>query len=569
MKKLALSFLTLGFVLPLSVLPSKTSFEMANAEGEENKITLSCNDNLAEGSQYYASVSLSNYEEVSALSLQVYFNNDVVTINGTYNTLSSSEVSIYDSSVNDDNIAYSYIFKSIDTNVSHQLFNFYFTVKNGVTAGDYYFDVVVTEAYNSSLDDVEINISRKYFHVTNKTQLKSAYAYLSTSSSINKSIDDEFEFTYYINSYEPSSGEYIIAYDDQLFEFVSLTKLSFFDNMLCDYNASGVGQIHVTFAAINQATNQYLFKIKLRVIANVTTSSQITLTASELYDTEMNPMTFGASALTVNLTFDSSYVEHPKMETSYTLDTVNKEISLDITLEADSHLGAGDFILTFDKTIVTYVSYTKHFSPTSFTVNDKEQQLDQGRVKFSIISTTDIIDATDVITFVFSYNESSQIQHAVFNLSGSGLTDSLTAPIELDISGTEFDITATDFILRWSISYLYMEDESFIGNGTGRCLSEGLYVTAKRELLKLDEYSINNFTNNVNNKYTDELARYLAWASACGDISPFEGDDIIRLNGSTAINKNNVSLVVIIIAFATSILSLSFVCIMKAKRKAL
>ena len=115
MNKLALSLLTIGFALPLSVLPTKTSFEAAIAT-DENSISLSCDDNLVEGNQYYACTSLRNHEEISTLSLQIYFDEDVVAINSTYNSLSSSEMAIYDSSINDDNLSYSYIFKSNNLN---------------------------------------------------------------------------------------------------------------------------------------------------------------------------------------------------------------------------------------------------------------------------------------------------------------------------------------------------------------------------------------------------------------------------------------------------------------------
>ena len=530
MKKITLLLLAASLGAPFIITSNGSSFEMVKADSDQSEITLSCGGAFTEGETYTANVSLFAVEDINALSLQIHFDSSVLEATETTNYASAE---FYDHSIQKDSLAYSYIFNSIDLFNFIQLFSFSFRIQDGVIPGNYYFDVIVSDAYNNSLNPVEIKTYRTYFSVTSSSGdpsggggetppvVNSAYGFL-TCGEVTTSYNESFTFTYYLDSLEPSSGTFVITYDDQLFEFVSLTKLGFFDDMICDYNANTKGQIYVSFAAVSKAVDTSLFTIELKTIDNVSAGTSISLIANELYDSEMNPMSFGADSLSVNTQYVAPVINNPKMETTYSINTDDHLISLDITLEEQSHLGAGDFILKFDKEIVTYAGCTKHFSPTYFNVNDKSQQLEQGQVKFSILSTSDILKETHVITFAFSYNESSQIQNADFTLTGSGLTDALTNPIRLDISGVSVEVPATDFISIWANTYLYMGDAAFEGNGTGKCKSEGLYALAKQELLKLDNYSINSFRNNVDNRYTASLARYLAWATACHDDSPFE-----------------------------------------------
>ena len=547
-KSLLLVFALFALAMPFG----KGNFAMAKAEGE-NRVWLETNDSVVETNSYYASVYMNTHEELSTLSVEVHFNPDVVAVSSTYNSISTN---IYDSSIHEESVNYTYIFNDVELNSNQQLFYFYYQVVDGVTPGRYYFDIVISEAYNSSLESVEISTTRKYIDVSDKSTIKTSYAYINGSYSVSTSYNQEFTFSYYLDNSEPTSGAFVIRYDDTLFEFVSFTKLDFFSNMICDYNASAKGEILVTFAEVVADNNTNLFTIKLRTIKNADASTQISLLANELYDTDMNPMGFSASKLNVTVTYDPSFEEHPSISTSAAVDTANHQVVFTINLEENSHLGAGDFVFRFDKDVLTYVESTKLISPTFFNVNDKEAQLVQGQIKFSILSTSDIVAGGDILRVTFSYSDARNDRNSSVILTGSGLTDSLTNPIELDISGTDFVISGVDLVLIWIDSYMYMDDDSFVGEGTGRCTSEGLYETAKRELLKLDAESIEDFETNIGNKYTDALARYQAWARANHDSNPFEANyDFLSAPYSNLVLNQSGSMIVIYILVMTTIIT--------------
>ena len=122
----------------------------------------------------------------------------------------------------------------------------------------------------------------------------------------------------------------------------------------------------------------------------------------------------------------------------------------------------------------------------------------------------------------------------------------------------------------WAINYMKMDDPTFIGEGTGECLSSGLYVTAKAKLLEFDDIIQNTFINNTIGKYDAVLERYLAWARACGDETPFAGSGIVHnpLQPSVKVFGDN-KIIYIALAVVTSLASfgaLAFMLIRKSKK---
>lgn len=124
-----------------------------------------------------------------------------------------------------------------------------------------------------------------------------------------------------------------------------------------------------------------------------------------------------------------------------------------------------------------------------------------------------------------------------------------------------------DELDNWAINYMKMDDPSFIGEGTGQCLSSGLYVAAKNKLLEFDEVIRNTFVNNTIGKYDSVLNRYLAWATACGDQTPFAGSGIVSNSSrSSAIILNGNYYLIFITAMTLSSLTLVTALVLK-KRK--
>ena len=112
-----------------------------------------------------------------------------------------------------------------------------------------------------------------------------------------------------------------------------------------------------------------------------------------------------------------------------------------------------------------------------------------------------------------------------------------------------------------------MSDPDYSGSGTGLCKSSGTYLTAKIALMSLDVSYRNNFENNVDNKYTLALARYLAWAKANEDESPFNGTTIIKSDYIEDIYKSSQPYIILVIIASLLLTTTSIALIIKKKRK--
>ena len=99
----------------------------------------------------------------------------------------------------------------------------------------------------------------------------------------------------------------------------------------------------------------------------------------------------------------------------------------------------------------------------------------------------------------------------------------------------------------------------FDDKGNGSCIEDNWYVDAKKELVKLTDSQIDVFK--YNSYFAKYHERYLSWADANHDTSPYEGDDII-LSNITTINKKNDNIAPLIVAISSFSLSFVILCSM-------
>lgn len=128
-----------------------------------------------------------------------------------------------------------------------------------------------------------------------------------------------------------------------------------------------------------------------------------------------------------------------------------------------------------------------------------------------------------------------------------------------------------DKLAAWGVNYLFIGNPAFDGDGTGACKTANYYKDAKTALFALEAEESGNVSKLQNDDtYADELARYLAWAKACGDTVPFI-NDFEFANNANSINsltsEDSNSMIIIIAVAAVSALAFTTLLIIKKKRK--
>ena len=397
-------------------------------------VSLSTENKLEQGSGGYASVSIAPSAPLATITVSVHYDESLLTVYDHYNAIGAK---LYDASVTDGCIQYTYIFASDSEEISGELFYFYYQINEDARVGEYTLDVTVSEAYSPSLELLDVRGSRSSITVTErKAEL---YNYIYSDSGIELSVGEETTLSYYVANTEVVGGALDFVYDPELFELVSVEYGGLLDGKVVDCNSSQSGAVYLSFVGTDYSYDNRIASLTLRAIKNLDTETEISLSVSELYDKELRSYKCDGAASAVSINYDPSYVEDaPRMSIGISYDESTGRVIATLKLDRDSHLGAGDFTLSFNPELLSFISAEKGFSPSFFNVNDKK--ISDGILKLSIISLTDITDETTVLTVSFEAKSFCEARLAELGLTGSSLTDSMTVPILLNLTGASLSL---------------------------------------------------------------------------------------------------------------------------------
>ena len=485
-------------ILVLSALICQMSFAVDDPlENDENQVTIDSNKMAIKGRTYTGYVYIESLENIASLNVSIHYDSNVVKILNTYNRRSCM---LYDRSISSDTLSYSYIFNADGQNTKALLFYFTYSVVQDAESSDSWFDVTVDEAYDFELNSTDVSGSRFKFSIEEPPPVTKRCS-VTSASSLSTKAGEEIELLYTFNTTQIASGNVEIRYDKDLFEFVSLTNLGFLDNKIVDVNSSVAGTIFVSFLGTEYSNSREFMKIRLRTIGNEKIESDISFSESTFYDLNLDSIYCSGFSSKVSMVYDSNYDDSiPKISLTPNYDSDTNQLTLLVSLSSNSKLGAGDFVLSWNKDYFTYVSSTKKFTPSFFNVNDK--LVSDGQLKFSIISLTDIIDSKEVIEVVFYVTRPKVDTYFLFEITGSGLSDSLTNPIQLNFMNTNPLIPGKNILYG---------DVNGDGKVNGKDATRLLQYLAHWDNLEIDlDASDVNGDGKVNGKDATRLLQYLA-----------------------------------------------------------
>ena len=415
---LALVFCVLALLL--------TSFAIPAYAQATNTVTATASAAVKQGDTGYAYVYIDSTEELASLDVSVYFDSSKISVQSVYNSVSDV---MYDKSTTNESVRFTYLFTGDGATTKTQLFYFAYKVAADAEIGDTYFDIVINEALGADLQTVSVSSSRCNFTIEKKSTSKTVQAY--GTRTVSTSVEQEFTLDFGYSTYQIASGAVQITYDPELFEVVRVTNGNLLSNKVIDVNTSLAGTVYVSFVGTEYCSGTELLRVTFKTLENRTESAEVQFTTAELYDLDLTPIVCSDFKATVDIAFDETYTaDVPKMAVSATYSAETEQVTATIKLDKDSFLGAGDFVLSFDNDVLTYASYAKGFSPRFFNVNVKE--VEDGILKFSIISLSDITAEETVITVIFDVKHACTAQMTALELTGSGLVDSMTNAILLN-----------------------------------------------------------------------------------------------------------------------------------------
>ncbi len=424
--KILVSFISLVCVLALLV--SSLTVFVGAVDGKS--VTATTSTSIMQGSSGTLSVYIDSTEGLAALDVTVHFDSSKIKVNSVYNSVSCT---LYDNATNTDSVQFSYILDGKGSTSKTRLFYFTYQVLSGAEAGDTYFDVSVGEAYDSALNDVAVAGSRCKLLVTEKVTSKTC-SVSSTAANVSTSVKKEFTLNYSFSTYQIASGTAVITYDPELFEVVSINAGGFLTDKIADINTDLNGEIYISFVSTKYNTKRDIVSVTFKTVANTADSSDIKFATPELVDIDLNNITCSGYTTAVTIAYDDSFVENaPLMSMSGSHSYSDKQVTLEIYLEENSHLGAGDFVVGFDPQKVAFKSCEAGFAPNFFNIDDKN--VDEGVLKFHIISLEDIVTSEKVLTVTFDVVYPYNYEKLDFSLEGSDFTDSLTEKIQLNLIG--------------------------------------------------------------------------------------------------------------------------------------
>ena len=126
---------------------------------------------------------IDSVEGLAALDVTVHFDASKVKILNVYNSVSCT---LYDSVTNTDNVQFSYIFDGKGAASKTRLFYFQYQALSNAEIGDSHFDITIGEAYDNSLNTVEVSGSRCNFKIEETVTSKTCS--VSSKSSVASSI---------------------------------------------------------------------------------------------------------------------------------------------------------------------------------------------------------------------------------------------------------------------------------------------------------------------------------------------------------------------------------------------
>lgn len=378
-----------------------------------------------------------HFVDISAISFLVIYDADVLSITNTLigdffaNNLTSTNTSM----------GGVFYFSSVQINPvngSGKILSIEFLTESDQKPIDSIIQIAIQDASNQALENIEMIGMNGLVRILEPLQSVKSIAFTIVSN--HTSVFSNYEIELVISANELNgfaAGTFEILYNPTHFHFQEFVLSSSWNHPQALYVVSETvpGYLTLSYASTDAIdTGGECFTLKFTVIANLSSSSTITINPKSIYDIHLQYMESHTTSKQFFL-FPRA-VESPKLMVSSYTGPRDIPFEIEVSIEADSLLAAGDFLIQFDPKageiteLITYDSQTIQDGWIVYNPN-----YNSGQLRFSYLHETGLTKAMVLMKFTFTPNPDYLTNYITFNISalGSGpkQADFTQAPIQL------------------------------------------------------------------------------------------------------------------------------------------
>ena len=434
MRKRILAWL-LTLCLVLSAVPASAG-AAAGQEVTADSVT------VAAGNTATVTIRAANFKSIASLELFIYYDASVLTLNSASNgeLLAQALTSVNTNEVGTvrANVAWGNGISGSGT-----LLTLSFRTSADAAAGTYPIKVAIGDAYGSDLSAATIGSTNGAVTVQRPTPTERFTLYAGVNQT---TLQKDDVLTYRVQnsrSLSFASGDFTVTYDDTLFALESVEPDSSLKGQY-SVNSSILGQVRFVYAG-SEATSAYtLFTVKLRVIADVNTTTTVKVQASNVCREDLRVYLPGSYSRSLTLQKLPEVIDYPDAYLETEKLVVGEQSKSVFYLEAGAPVAAADFTISYDPETLRCVKVQQAEGTNVMVVVNENYA--EGKIRFSYINQSGAADADLPLVEITWEPLRSPAAHNQITSAGSGVVDVKFTPVTLEYvpdSNCIFAVTVT------------------------------------------------------------------------------------------------------------------------------
>ena len=376
-----------------------------------------------ENSSNTASVYLNEAVEVSSLQLEIHFDSSIINVKNINNNFSDS---FFDFSINDEIVSITYLFKN-PINGTNDLFSIDFDLLSGTAGNNTYFELLVTNATNSSYEKVDIEGGRYTFFILENETILSNPVFAVTKNVNEAKLNDIVTFEISgTNLSELGSASFDIGYDKDYFEFSSYEETDFLSNNCSVFNTNteNLGTVSFSFIVNQSISDSSIIKLKFKTKANLNGDGYFTFKTTSLYTTSYDKLENYTHEEIIKLVYEENYGKNDLINGSIVIDEEKYKAFLTLSISEDANFAAGDLEINYGNDLLSFNSYKELESYDYFDYVLQNNNEEAGIYNISLIKMNSNSLKGNFLEIEFDFANRCENVESIIAIEGKDFIDS-------------------------------------------------------------------------------------------------------------------------------------------------